>query len=219
MSHDCASDVESSRQSFKELDTKPVACCSCVLLTHDSFSAVAAVLVSLKNDAIVPWLRLSLILALMKKFWFRRICAVTLKWKALLTNTFWKRNLFSNIPETDEALRYKASLLERCSCVCRKETSRGSHVHPQHFEWAPEMKKTSYLQLSTTFPILRKSSRKKTDWIINWKKLKRQSERKRLLNLNVTAFMKRNCGHQHSCCISSLIKILGLVLFWKQLFV
>ena len=68
MSLDCASDVESSRQSFKELDTKPVACCSCVLLTHDSFSAVAAVLVSLKNDAIVPWLRLSLILALMKKF-------------------------------------------------------------------------------------------------------------------------------------------------------
>ena len=181
MSHDCASDVQISRQYFKELDTKPVACCSYVLFTNDSFSAVAAVLVYLKNDAIVTWLRLSLILALMKKFWFRRICAVTLKWKALLTNTFWKRNLFSNIPETDEALRYKASLLERCSCVCRKETSRGSHVHPQHFEWAPEMKKTPYLQLSSTFPILRKSSRKKSDWIINWKKIKKAIRTKEII--------------------------------------
>ena len=70
MSDDCASDVQSSRQSLKELDTKPVVCYCCVLFTNLSFSAVAAVLVNLKYDAIVPWLRLSLILALIRSFDF-----------------------------------------------------------------------------------------------------------------------------------------------------
>lgn len=70
MSDDCASDVQSSRQSLKELDTKPVVCYSCVLFTNLSFSAVAAVLVNLKYDTIVSWLRLSLILALIRSFDF-----------------------------------------------------------------------------------------------------------------------------------------------------